>query len=603
VLSSYPKRKVVIDSKISILVNRLRGLDIPKDLFIELSSEIDEMAKDLEKLNFKAKRAEVDKGIITNILKGNVAELELKNKIIEEQIAFKEKLLANVNHELRTPLNAIIGMSSLLQDTELNEDQKEYINIIKRSGDNLFTIINDFLTMSSMRVGKLRLKVRPFNLSEVLSDLDTIFKRRTEEKGIEFKISMGLNTPNSFLGDSTRIYQILQNLLTNSIKFTTNGSVKVHVEVIKDYGELKIIEFSVEDTGIGIPKEKQETIFDSFTQAHTAGNRDYMGTGLGLNIVRALTQLMDGEITLDSEENSGTKICIRIPLKIIQNEVQVESVKEEEISIPANWRAKKFLMIEDNKANIIYARELFKKWDLDIVFMEDYTSGLKEANENYYNLILSDLKLPDGNGIDLLKAIRANENSACHKTKMAVITASISQSDKDRAEELEISAYIEKPFIPVKLLTELHSILEGAAPIKNRIILDDQTENTETEDRGMSLILGQLRSISQDEKVQLEFVDIFLDQLDVDLQRLKDVVAEENFLQIYKCAHKIKSTVKIFKLEKMSNEISAIEQISNSTKNMDEINQIFKSFYKNAQTNLPKLQKIKAMLEEKTILV
>lgn len=554
-------------------------------------------------MTFKLKRAEVDKGIVTNILKGNVEELELKNKIIEEQIAFKEKLLANVNHELRTPLNAIIGMSSLLRDTELNSDQKEFIEVIKRSGDNLFTIINDFLTMSSMNEGKLRLKIRPFSLSELLSDLSMIFKKETASKGIDFMVAVDVGTPDALLGDDTRIYQILQNLLTNSIKFTTKGVVQVIVKEVEDFGELKILEFVVSDTGIGIPLEKQATIFDSFTQAHTAGNRDYMGTGLGLNIVRTLTHIMEGEVSMESEENKGTKISIRLPLKIASNQVKEEIVKDEEINIPPSWRTKKFLMIEDNKANIIYARELFKKWDLDIVFKETYFEGLEAANENFYDLILSDLKLPDGNGIELLKSIRSNSESACHESKLAVITASISYSDKERAAELDISSYIEKPFIPVKLLTELHTILEGSRPLKNRIILDNQEIENQTEDISVSKILKQLRSITSDEKVQLEFVDIFLEQLTEDLAQLESVVKEGNYLQIYKCAHKLKSTVKIFKLEEMSNEISAIEQISSSTKDMEQINKLYISFNNNAQINLPKLKKIKAMLEEKLVAV
>jgi nitrogen-specific signal transduction histidine kinase/DNA-binding response OmpR family regulator len=533
-----------------------------------------------------------------NILKGSVDELESKNKIIEEQIAFKERLLANVNHELRTPLNAIIGMSSLLQDTELNKVQEEYTQIIKRSGDSLFTIINDFLTMSSVKEGKIALKIRPFSLNELLSDLSIIFRKQTASKGIDLNISKDVATPDYLLGDATRVNQILQNLLTNAIKFTSHGKVQLFVKEVEDLNGIKMIEFKVSDTGIGIPLDKQATIFDSFTQAHTAGNRDYMGTGLGLNIVKSLTEIMEGEVSMQSEENKGTKVSIRLPLKIASNNVNEGKVKEED-SIPSSWKKKKFLMIEDNVANIIYAQELFTKWDLDIVFKETYTEGLKEANDNFYDLILSDLKLPDGNGIDLLKSVRSNKASACNKTKLSVITASISQADKNRAVELNISSYIEKPFLPETLLSELHKIFEDSAPLKNRIILDNEPKVAESDDVDVTKLLNVLESITSKESVQHKFIAAILDQFRIDLPQLEMGIKENDFKQIADTAHKLKSSMGILKLEAMSKEVAALERIAKSSKDEEEINKLWLSFSKNVDINLPKLRKIKSMLEQK----
>lgn len=494
-------------------------------------------------------------------------------------------------------------MSSLLQDTELNKEQNGYINIIKRSGDSLFTIINDFLTMSSVKEGKIKLKIKPFSLNELLSDLSVIFRKETISKGIDLRIAADIGTPNDLLGDNTRIYQILQNLLTNAIKFTSQGTVQLFVREVEDLGELKMVEFVVSDTGIGIPLDKQSTIFDSFTQAHTAGNRDYMGTGLGLNIVRSLTYIMEGEVHLKSEENVGTHVTIRLPLKIATKNVAEERAKQEEISIPPSWRDKKFLMIEDNMANIIYVRELFKKWGLPIVFKETYTDGLREANDNFYDLILSDLKLPDGNGIDLLKSVRSNSKSACNQSKLSVITASISQRDKENAAELNISSYIEKPFVPEKLLSEFHKIFESSAPRNNGNIVDSHAITTDAYDLDVSHILNQLRSISSKESVQHEFACILLDQLDVDLGHLERGVKEEDFLQIYNSAHKLKSTMRILKLDAMTNSITAIEQSANSTKDIDQINKLLLTFKRNVDICIPVLTKIKVLLEKNLITV
>jgi len=481
-----------------------------KDVLIEQFGGI---IKEFEKKEFKLKRTIVDKDIITNILNENIKTLEAKTKIIEEQIAFKEKLLANVNHELRTPLNAIIGMSSLLETTSLSQDQKKYTNIIKRSGTNLITIINDFLTLTSIKQGEFKLNLRPFYIHDLLNDFDTTFSSRIKYKGIEFRISVDYKIPKILVGDETRIYQVLQNLLTNAIKFTQKGKVELNIFVKEDLEEKKLIAFSIKDTGIGIPKEKQESIFDSFTQAHTAGNRDYMGTGLGLNIVKTLTNKMKGEISLKSEENVGTEICVFLPLEVGKEETQMLNASNSIINIPDVWKRKKFLMIEDNRANIFYSKQLFDKWALNITFKETYKEGLKEATENYYDLILSDLKLPDGNGIDLLTKIVSNNNSACNNSIFSVITASISEADKERASAIGIKAYIEKPFNPETLFKELQNLLgNNKVIVKDKVIIGDN-ENDLSQDCSIEKIKKQLNSISSELKVQLEFINIFTNQL------------------------------------------------------------------------------------------
>jgi len=589
------KRQTIIEAEFNILLQKIQNFSLKTEDYESLMKELRVLDKLIKKKKFIAKRVQVDKGIITNILNKNIEELEAKNKIIAEQIAFKERLLANVNHELRTPLNAIIGMSSLLQQTELTDAQREYIDIIKRSGDNLFIIINDFLTISSIEAGKLTLKRNPFNLREIFKDLYNIFVTKTQEKGIDLRLTTSFNLPDMFIGDATRIYQIFQNLLTNAIKFTTKGYVLLNASVKKDMGEFKILEFLIEDTGIGIPQGEQDTIFNAFTQAHTAGNRDYMGTGLGLNIVKTLVDLMGGEIYLESKENQGTKFIVTIPLREATNISSATLIEEAEILIPESWKTKKFLMIEDNAANIVYARELFKKWNLDMTFCETYTSGLKTAKETYFDLILSDLKLPDGNGINLLKEIRADENAACQDTCLAVITASILQSDKNQAKELNISSYIEKPFIPKKLLSELYLILEKRYPQKERIILSNS--NTVLQHKGDAILL-QLQNISKDTKVQLEFIDIFLTQLEQCLIDMDDGIKTKNYQVLYLSSHTIKSTIRIFDLKEMSNQVMSLEKYSDEEE-LTLLKEVYIAFRKNIEEKIPTLKILKKQLEAK----
>ena len=506
------------------------------------------------------------------MLNQNLDVLNNKNKIIEEQIAFKEQILANVNHELRTPLNAIIGMCSLMEETSLSKVQKEYTDILRRSGENLMIIINDFLTISSMKAGKFEFKLRSFTFKELFHDLDNIFSIVTTSKGIQLSFEESSFIETAFLGDPTRIFQIFQNLLNNAIKFTTEGSVNVSSRVIDKEENFKVIEFTIRDTGIGIPLANQESIFESFTQAHKAEEHGYNGTGLGLNIVKNLVQLMDGSISFTSEENVGTSFVIKLPFELAPEGEQVGASHVKRMTVPEDWKGLKFLMIEDNLANIVYARELFKRWKLDIKFCKNYKSGLKEATHNFYDLILCDLNMPDGYGIDLLQDIRSNENAKCQKSKMAIITASILQVDKDNAENFDIDGYVEKPFTPQSLLSELHLIL------KSNFTLEPEPDQVSEElDNGD--VQGKLDNISKNPNVQLEFLNVFLSQFKLDVVHLGRSVNDKDHESIYQTAHKMRSSLKIFDLE-MYEQVTLLEKYGSDKEDFCLIQDEFLSFNK-----------------------
>lgn len=595
-LFSYLKKYPIIENHTHILLQKIQDSVLTEAVKQDFINELRKIDKQCQRADFKAQKAVVDKGVITNILRNNLKELEAKNKIIAEQIAFKEQMLANVNHELRTPLNAIIGMCSLLQQTVLDNRQQEYTDIIKRSSESLLIIINDFLTLSSIKADKIDLQIRPFSIKEIFNDLHNIFAAKTQQKGIELRLTTAFNLPDYFMGDATRIYQILQNLLTNAIKFTQKGFVLMNVTIKKDLGNLKLVEFIIEDTGIGIPKAKQETIFESFTQAHRAGNKDYMGTGLGLNIVKNLVELMDGEIFLESEENKGTKFTFTLPLRPTHSLEVSNDIKEAQIKIPIHWQQKKFLMIEDNLANIIYAREVFEKWELDITFCKTYAEGLQTANDRFFDLILSDLKLPDGNGIDLLTEIRHNPESACFTTQIAIITASILASDREKAQALKVAGYIEKPFVPKKLLSELYLMLEGQLPSQEHIIMDTSSTIEQSHK-----IMDVLNKLTQKTHTQIEFIEILMTQIEECFMIMDQAILQTDYDQIYYITHKIKSTLKIFDLKELYNQVMSMEEYSYAKEHIFHIKNIYTTFRQKLYEHIAVLKDLKEQLEAKEV--
>ncbi len=612
---------------------------------------LNELEKDLAKANFKAQRLKVDKGIVTNILQKNLTELEQKNKIIAEQIEFREQLLANVNHELRTPLNAIIGMGKLLQKTILTDTQKEYTGLIERSAENLLIIINDFLTLSTLKAKKLQLSSKVFSIQDIFNDLYNVFSIKTQSKNIELRISTAINLPNQLIGDPTRLHQIIQNLLHNAIKFTEEGFVSIQALLKKSEEDIQEIEFVIEDSGIGIPKEKQDAIFQPFTQAHTNAKRDYMGTGLGLNIVKNLVDLMQGSIHLKSEEKLGTKIVLNIPFqKVLESSPQLNHNEKASIElVPEQWQKLNFLMIEDNPANILYAKELFKSWHLKLSICETYMKGLQVAMQDRFDLIFCDLKLPDGNGINLIKEVRNTPDTPNQNTNFIILTASILQADKDQAQALNV-LYLEKPYVPDTLFKVMASILAKIEPNKNNVIVPTQatdqdeqqkttqafnkqsiqvasikmaTNNPETKQTYTPsttqvmeqsnytqnipqsskdvlleelIVIKQLEKISKESEVQLEFINILLEQFEVEVPQIKQGIANHNYKIIQHCSHKIKSTLKIFNFKEMAKQVMFLEQKSKNQDSMDEIKTINDSFMTNVVSKTILLKKIKTKL-------
>lgn len=564
------------------------------------------LGKELTYSEFKVNRTLNDKKIITNVLNKTIQDLEeksvaleLQKKLLEEQSKFKEQLFANVSHELRTPLNGILGMSYLLEETPLESIQKNYVDVIKSSADNLLVIINDLLNLSKINAGQLKINFEPFSTKKFYSDLHGLLNIKAKEKSLSLNFYASPNIPQFLLGDRTRLYQVLLNLLNNAIKFTHYGQVSLSTNIEGFEKNTVKLKFEISDTGIGIPNEKLSSIFDSFIQVHDSQNFVYEGTGLGLNIVKRLLDLMKGEIEVKSKINEGTTFIVKIPFQIPSDSLILQYQQNQtRLSIPQNWLTKKIIYIEDNKANLLYAQNMFANWNIQIDTAEDLKEADQKLSATKYDCILSDVKLPDGNGLDFIQKLRENPLAINQQTPVIVLTAGANEKGKTVSKKLNIISYIGKPFPPATIIKSLNLVF---ATNMSRVNL--QTEQnpivpilSPTNNEGY---LSHLRKLMNGNcQNMVEMINIFLEQVPQTLKNMEGSIQSAEWDKVHFEAHKIKSSIMVIGLAKLESLILKINEYSRKKENIYQIPALYHSFKKQVLIEVEQLNKAKEDLLE-----
>lgn len=367
----------------------------------------------------------------------------------------KEMFLSVMSHEIRTPLNAVIGMTHLLLDNNPKPSQLDDLNILKFSGENLLNIINDILDFTKIETGNLELESVPFDLHTLCVDIINSLQVNAGKKGNQLVLTYDDRIPEQLLGDKTRLYQILVNLLGNAIKFTDKGKVELVAKLKHNTSTAVQIYFEVNDNGIGIPKDKQSYIFETFTQAKTDISRKYGGTGLGLAITKRLLKLYQSEIEVESTENKGTTFYFTIEFSQLTAKIETKTPGE----IPNLFTGRKILVVDDNEVNILIAKRFLSKWGLEIDFASNGEEAINKIVNNIYDLVFMDIRMPGIDGFDTTRIIREIEGDYYKTVPIIALTASTLHNENMKFRESGMNGHILKPFNPEEIKAVLANYL------------------------------------------------------------------------------------------------------------------------------------------------
>ncbi len=404
-----------------------------------------------------------EKGIVQGIVvvaRDITKQIMYENELIaakdksEESTMLIEAFLANMSHEIRTPMNAIMGFADLLAKKDLDEKEKGYVSVIKTAGEKLLLIINDILDISKIEAGMMSFESVAFSVKETLKSLNVMFSERAKQKNLELLINCDKNVPEILLGDHTRLTQVIINLVDNAIKFTKEGTVRVDVKVKSREENNVSVEFSVGDTGIGIPDENIKKVFERFRQAEKHTTRMYGGTGLGLSIAKQLVELQGGEISVKSELSKGSVFSFWIPYKVTSQTLEVP----ESIDSMCNMEylsKLKVLLVEDSQLNVQLVLSLFSENNLNLQVAENGRVCIEKLNENVYDIILMDMEMPVMNGYEATTVIRKELKN---DIPIIAMTAHAMAGERERCLNLGMNDYIAKPINSVLLFEKMFEL-------------------------------------------------------------------------------------------------------------------------------------------------
>jgi CheY-like chemotaxis protein/HPt (histidine-containing phosphotransfer) domain-containing protein len=495
--------------------------------------------------------------------------------------AAKSQFLATMSHEIRTPMNAIIGFTNLLTESELTDEQKEYLCLVRDSSHNLLRLIDDILDLSKIEAKKVDVNIVECSLGQLLNSVDSLMLSKAKKEGLDFEIIEDGGLPTQIRTDITRLRQCLINLVGNAIKFTRKGHIYLKVS-LQEIENAPFIRFDVEDTGIGIPKDKQEEIFETFVQADSSTSREFGGTGLGLAISKRLAEFLGGQLSMTSEVGKGSVFSLTIPAGVdvtkqpfLDRHNMVSHIEAGEDEVKQAKFSGHILVAEDARTNQVLIKSLLKRLGLQVTIAEDGNEAVQQALTEQYDLIFMDIEMPNMNGYEATKAIRKKGL----KTPIIALTAYAMKGDDEKCFAAGCDDYISKPIEHKKLLQTLSKYLsEGNRDMNQRIDsvksdveqLNRLCSETSTADTTPSAPVDQqygevpidfeiMKKIYDDEEILKETVKVFLEDAPQTIVLLAEAISAKDSKNVKMYAHKLRGLARHVAATKLSDMLFPLE--------------------------------------------
>ncbi len=496
----------------------------------------------------------------------------------------KEQFLANISHEIRTPINGIAGMANLLGQNPSPEERETYLNAIRHSAENLKVIINDILDLAAIESGKLKFEKIAFNLRDLLPSLVNTFTYQAKEKKLTLDWSIEEKLNKILVGDPVRLNQVLINLISNAVKFTHNGSISINCSKAREMRGTCWVKIEVTDTGVGIPEEKLNTIFESFSQADASVTRRYGGTGLGLTIVKQLVELQKGKIHVVSREHVGSTFSVVIPYQIGRVKTITQVPKPARKLKDINTSQLHVLLVEDNDINRLYAKSILKNWQCHIDVAENGLVAIEKVKNNFYDVVLMDVQMPVMDGYEATKAMRAMHQSA--RVPIIALTANATHSDVEKCLASGMNDYLPKPFTPEDLYHKLFKDLKirPSTRLPKPKIAVRAVNGTYN--------LDYLKSVSGNNREFIhEMITTFLQTLPGILLDMQTAMEAQTWDRLSRLAHQIKPSFTLMGLDHLRPKILFIEENGKAGTCLNQLVDVVTEFVANCETVIEDLSR------------